>query len=191
MLPVTLFPPPLIFYQVFMYIYYYSNMKGSVSEFDAVFFHIRNMEFIGERHDWAVKGSEKLPDPAERKPSQRYVMFLDESPQLSWFSFEKFGNFFNWYNFFNCSSLYYGMDICQQLKSLREWINVKLLYSKKRRPRLNHSCTHAWFYSNLITFICVPNLLLVFYNHLLNSRHKTTYFTGIFNNLKFILVKTI
>ena len=62
-------------------------LAGSASNFDAVLFHIRNMEF-----------KEPKQVPLERNLSQRYVMFLDESPSNNWFPYQSFGNFFNWYN---------------------------------------------------------------------------------------------
>ena len=37
-----------------------------------------------------------LPNQRKRKPNQRYVMFLMESPKNDGFPYEKFNNFFNW-----------------------------------------------------------------------------------------------
>jgi hypothetical protein len=65
----------------------------SVSNFDAVIFHIRNMEVQQNPRDrWHVEWQ----NPMKRKPSQRYIMFLDESPNNIWFPYQSFGNFFNW-----------------------------------------------------------------------------------------------
>ena len=49
-------------------------------------FHIRDMG----------NGKIAIPNQKKRKPSQRYVMFLMESPLNDGFPYEKFGNFFNW-----------------------------------------------------------------------------------------------
>ena len=92
----TLVVNKVIFLNIFILFCYDSNLTGSASQFDAVFFHIRNMELIGQWPDVTVKRPDKWPNPSERKPFQRYVMFLDESPLNSWFPFERFGNFFNW-----------------------------------------------------------------------------------------------
>merc|ERR1711894_122195 len=37
-----------------------------------------------------------LPNQRKRKPNQRYVMFLMESPKNDGFPYEKFNGFFNW-----------------------------------------------------------------------------------------------
>ena len=58
-----------------------------MEDFDAVVFHIRDME----------NGKIALPNQKRRKPHQRYVMFLMESPLNDDFPYESFGNFFNWY----------------------------------------------------------------------------------------------
>jgi hypothetical protein len=58
----------------------------SLSDFDAIVFHIRNMD--GRKR--------ALPNPKERKSNQRYVMFLMESPLNDQFPYEKFKGFFNW-----------------------------------------------------------------------------------------------
>lgn len=55
-----------------------------MSEFDAILFHMRDMHNI------------PLPNPKLRKPTQRYVMFLMESPSNDNFPYEKFGSYFNW-----------------------------------------------------------------------------------------------
>ena len=58
---------------------------GSISEFDAILFHTRNMDYG------------RIPLPKERKSHQRYVMFLMESPVHSTdFPFSKFSGYFNW-----------------------------------------------------------------------------------------------
>ena len=62
---------------------YITNNKSylkSIGEFDAVLFHIQNMN----------RGTIELPDPKERQSFQRYVMFLVESPINSSFFYEKF-----------------------------------------------------------------------------------------------------
>jgi hypothetical protein len=68
----------------------------SASNFDAVIFHIRSMEVNGVINSPEDRWPEKWQNPLERKPSQRYIMLLDESPNNNWFPFESFGNFFNW-----------------------------------------------------------------------------------------------
>jgi hypothetical protein len=59
---------------------------GSLEDFDAVVFHIRDMD----------GGKIAMPNQKRRKPHQRYVMFLMESPLNDNFPYENFGNFFNW-----------------------------------------------------------------------------------------------
>ena len=54
------------------------------SDFDAIFFHIRNME----------DGAISLPE--DRKNKQVYLMFLMESPLNDNFPYERFQNYFNW-----------------------------------------------------------------------------------------------
>jgi hypothetical protein len=68
----------------------------SASNFDAVIFHIRSMEVNGVINSPEDRWPEKWQNPLKRKPSQRYIMLLDESPNNNWFPFESFGNFFNW-----------------------------------------------------------------------------------------------
>ena len=63
------------------------NLLNSISDFDAVFFHIRDMN----------KGQISLPKEKERNPNQFYTMFLMESPlNDNNFPYEKFQNYFNW-----------------------------------------------------------------------------------------------
>ena len=60
------------------------NLLNSISDFDAIFFHIRNME----------DGAISLPE--DRKNKQLYLMFLMESPLNDNFPYERFQNYFNW-----------------------------------------------------------------------------------------------
>ena len=60
--------------------------SGSMSEFDAIFFHIRDMK----------DGHIPLPNQKKRKPNQFYMMFLMESPLNDNFPYERFGSYFNW-----------------------------------------------------------------------------------------------
>ena len=59
----------------------------SVSQFDAVIFHLSDLERLK---------TEDLPDQKERNPNQRYVMFFLESPQHWQVNVTRFNNFFNW-----------------------------------------------------------------------------------------------
>ena len=54
----------------------------TMADFDAILFHLRNMD-----------SSRRVPVPNQRKrrPQQRYVMFLMESPQHDSFQYEKYG----------------------------------------------------------------------------------------------------
>ena len=49
-------------------------------------FHMRDMN----------DGRISLPNKKKRKPNQRYVMFLMESPKNDGFPYPKFANYFNW-----------------------------------------------------------------------------------------------
>ena len=60
--------------------------SGSMGNFDAIVFHIRDMD----------NGHIPMPNQKRRRPNQRYVMFLMESPLNDMFPYEKFGDFFNW-----------------------------------------------------------------------------------------------
>ena len=62
------------------------SFPGSLSEFDAILFHIRDLQ----------NGQIPLPNQRKRKPNQFYGMFLMESPQNDGFPYEKFKSFFNW-----------------------------------------------------------------------------------------------
>ena len=59
---------------------------SAINEFDAVMFHIRDMN----------DGHIALPNRKKRRRNQRYVMFLMESPKNDGFPYEKFNDFFNW-----------------------------------------------------------------------------------------------
>ena len=52
-------------------------------------------------------GHLRLPNPKLRKPNQKYVMFLMESPLNDNFPYEKFRNFFNWTMTFRRDSDFY------------------------------------------------------------------------------------
>ena len=71
--------------RVFRRNFFYSRflIQGSLEEFDALVFHIRDMD-----------GS--MPDQMLRKPDQRYVMFLLENPFNTFFPLETLDGFFNW-----------------------------------------------------------------------------------------------
>ena len=60
------------------------KLLNSITDFDAIFFHIRNME----------DGGISLPE--DRKNNQFYLMFLMESPLNDNFPYERFQNYFNW-----------------------------------------------------------------------------------------------
>ncbi len=60
----------------------------SISDYDAVLFHLRDVNTNVRRV--------AVPNQRKRRPSQRYVMFLMESPQHDGFKYSKFKNFFNW-----------------------------------------------------------------------------------------------
>lgn len=62
------------------------SLLASLADFDAILFHIRDMN----------KGHLALPHPKKRKASQRYVMFLMESPMNDDFPYDKFSSYFNW-----------------------------------------------------------------------------------------------
>ncbi len=49
----------------------------SASDFDAVIFHIRSMEVNGIINSPEERWPENWQNPLERKPSQRYIMFLE------------------------------------------------------------------------------------------------------------------
>jgi hypothetical protein len=62
-----------------------TNNRSSLpllSDFDAVLFHLRNMDGGGRRV--------AVPNQKRRKNGQRYVMFLMESPQHDGFKYDKF-----------------------------------------------------------------------------------------------------
>ena len=61
--------------------------QSSLADFDAILFHLRNMN-----------SGRGVPDPNQmrRRPQQRYVSFLMESPQHDDFQYDRFKNFFNW-----------------------------------------------------------------------------------------------
>ena len=59
---------------------------GSLGDFDAVLFHMRDMPH----------SPISVPNQRRRKPHQRYVMFLMESPQNDNFPYSKLKGFFNW-----------------------------------------------------------------------------------------------
>ena len=61
------------------------SFTGSISEFDAVLFHIRDTK----------RGQIPLPNQEKRKSNQLYVMFTLESPQNDVFPYENFRDFFN------------------------------------------------------------------------------------------------
>ena len=92
-------------------------LSESVTEFDAILFHIRDMN----------DGRILLPNQKRRKPNQRYVMFLMESPLNDNFPYEKFGKFFNWTMTFRRDSDFYRpygwigtvLDILAQFPSLK------------------------------------------------------------------------
>ena len=54
--------------------------EQSIGSFDAVIFHMRNME----------KGRIAIPNQAKRRPEQRYVMFIVESPIHDDFPYHRF-----------------------------------------------------------------------------------------------------
>ena len=60
---------------------------ASVSLFDAVIFHMADLEILKPQD---------LPNQQDRIPNQRYVMFFMESPQHWTADFSRFNNFFNW-----------------------------------------------------------------------------------------------
>ena len=70
-------------------------MKESISEYDAIIFHARDLDV------------QDLPDQSLRNPKQRYIMFLEESPLMDSYPamelftydsppYRKLGGFFNW-----------------------------------------------------------------------------------------------
>ena len=61
------------------------KLLGNVNEFDAVLF-----------HTFGLSQFSPIPNPVERKPHQRYVMFLQEPPLMDLNDHAKFNNFFNW-----------------------------------------------------------------------------------------------
>ena len=60
---------------------------ASVSLFDAVIFHMADLERLKPQ---------ELPNQQDRNPNQRYVMFFVESPQHWTADFARFNHFFNW-----------------------------------------------------------------------------------------------
>ncbi len=62
---------------------------GSILEFDAILFHIRDMHLSNDKPIMT-----QLPDI--RGDHQRYVFFLMESPSYDTFPHESFANYFNW-----------------------------------------------------------------------------------------------
>jgi hypothetical protein len=58
---------------------------GNINEFDAIIFH----PFLFNKHT-------EIPNQGERKPNQRYVMYLEESPLMDYMEHSHFNNFFNW-----------------------------------------------------------------------------------------------
>ena len=58
----------------------YRSTQSSLSEFDAIVFHLRNMN-SGRRVP--------VPDQRRRRPQQKYVMFLMESPQHDDFQYDR------------------------------------------------------------------------------------------------------
>ena len=56
---------------------------SNLNEFDAILFHIRDLK-------------NAIPKATMRKPKQRYVMFLMESPMNADFPYDRFDGFFNW-----------------------------------------------------------------------------------------------
>ena len=60
------------------------SILGSLSAFDAMLFHMRDMN----------DGRIPLPNKTKRKPNQRYIMFLMESPKNDGFPYKKFAKYF-------------------------------------------------------------------------------------------------
>ena len=60
----------------------------SLSDFDAILFHYRDMVLNPLNPG--------LPNQRLRKPGQRYVMFFVESPENYKYDYDRFSNFFNW-----------------------------------------------------------------------------------------------
>ncbi len=61
------------------------NFLANINEFDAIVF-----------HTFGFNEETEIPDQRERKPHQRYVMFLKESPLMDWNDHNHLNNFFNW-----------------------------------------------------------------------------------------------
>jgi hypothetical protein len=58
------------------------NDLSTLSDFDAILFHLRNMN--------GNERSVTVPNPKRRRLGQRYVMFLMESPQHDYFNYDSF-----------------------------------------------------------------------------------------------------
>ncbi len=47
-------------------------------------------------HTFGFNEETEIPDQRERKPHQRYIMILQESPLMDWNNHNYFNDFFNW-----------------------------------------------------------------------------------------------
>ena len=60
---------------------------SSVSEFDAILFHHKDINMLKDS---------QLPNEKQRRSNQRYVMYFSESPMNYKYDLDRFNNFFNW-----------------------------------------------------------------------------------------------
>lgn len=58
---------------------------GNINNFDAVIFHTFGLHMHSD-----------IPDQSQRKPNQRYIMYMMESPLMDYAWYKNFSNFFNW-----------------------------------------------------------------------------------------------